>query len=175
MNEPFFSLFFYSTKNGPAFPGGRIWSSSRLRTALFFLLDKGNDAKQPCAKGGLEFFLPAPPIKRIYGFAAAGKRNVAARGTCFAAILRHELHQQTFGAGLRMIRIVKIKTGGRILENKIRTSRKALRFSVPPELTKASSARKTFRTSRLSGIGRSPEGLVSRREEVGGAGSHQTA
>jgi hypothetical protein len=30
-----------------------------------------------------------------------------------------------------MIRIVKIATGGRILENKIRTPRKALRFSVP--------------------------------------------
>jgi hypothetical protein len=30
-----------------------------------------------------------------------------------------------------MIQIVKIKTGGRILENKIRMPRKALRFSVP--------------------------------------------
>jgi hypothetical protein len=100
---------------------------------------------------------------------------VAARGTCFAAILRHEVHQQTFGAGLRMIRIVKIETGGRILENKIRTPRRARAFRYPPESTKASSARKTWRTSRLSGIGRSPEGMVSRREEVGGARSHQTA
>jgi hypothetical protein len=131
VKEPLFSLFIYSTKNGPAFPGGRISSSSRLRTGLFFLLDKGNDAKQPCAQGGLEFLLRAPLIKRIYGFAATGKRNVAAGKTCFAAILRHELHQQTFGAGLRMIRIMEIRTGGRILENKIRTPRKALRFSVP--------------------------------------------
>jgi hypothetical protein len=46
VKEPLFSLFFYSTKNGPAFPGGRIWSSSRLRTGLFFLLDKGTSVNQ---------------------------------------------------------------------------------------------------------------------------------
>jgi hypothetical protein len=99
VNEPLFSLFFYSTKNGAAFPAGEYRLQADCELACSFLLDKGNAAKQLCAKGGLQFFLRAPPIKRIYGFAAAGKRNVAARGTCFAAILRHELHQQTFGAG----------------------------------------------------------------------------
>jgi hypothetical protein len=53
------------------------------------------------------------------------------QGKRFAAILRHELHQQAFGAWLRVVRIVEIEAGGRILENKIGTPRKALRFSVP--------------------------------------------
>ena len=131
VKEPLFSLFIYSMTNGPAFPGGRISSSSGLRTGLFFLLDKGNDAKQPGAQGGLQFFLRAPLIKRIYRFSAAGKGNVAAGETGFATIVWHELHQQTFGAGLRMVRIVEIETGGRILENKIGTPRKTLRFPVP--------------------------------------------
>jgi hypothetical protein len=150
---PLFSLFFYSTKNEPAFPGGRVLSSSRLRTGAFFLLHNSDDAKQPLAQGGLQFLLRTPLIKRIYGFSATGKSNVAAGKTGFAAILRHELHQQAFGAWLRVVRIVEIEAGGRIFENKIGTPRKALRFSVPAGIDEGEFARKTWRTSRLSGIG----------------------
>lgn len=131
VKEPLSLYFIHSTTSEPAIPGGRISYSSRLRTGAFFLLHKGNDAKEPGAQGDLQFFFRAPFIKRIYGFAAAGERNVAAGETSLAAILRDELHQQAFGAGLRMIRIVEIETGGRILENKIRTPRKTLRFPVP--------------------------------------------
>jgi hypothetical protein len=46
--------------------------SGRLRIGLLFLLHQGDDAKQPCAQGGFQFFFRAPLIKRVYGFAAAG-------------------------------------------------------------------------------------------------------
>jgi hypothetical protein len=104
------------------------------------LLHKSDDAKQPLARGGLQFLLRTPLIKRIYGVSAAGKRNVAAGKTGFAAILRHELHQPAFGAGLRVVRIVEIEAGGRILENKMGRHGKRRAFPSPPESTKASSA-----------------------------------
>jgi hypothetical protein len=75
--------------------------------------------------------------------------------TCLAAILRYELHQQAFGTGLRMLQMVEIETGGRILENKIRTPWKGLPFSVPTGIEEGEFGRKTWRTSRLSDIGRS--------------------
>src|SRR5208283_6071400 len=155
------SLYFiHSTTSEPAVRYGRISSSGRLRTGPFFLLHKSNDAKQPGAQGGLQFFFRAPLIKRIYGFSAAGQGNVAAGETGFAAILRHELHQQTFRAGLRMVGIVEIEACGRILENKIRTPRVTLCFSVPAGIEEGK-----FGPQDLEDIA-----LVSHRKIPGGNG-----
>lgn len=100
---------------------------------------------------------------------------MAAGETGFATILGDELHEQTFGAGLRMFRIVEVKASGRILKNKIGTPGKALRLSVPATIDEGKFGPQNLENVAPVRHRENPRGMVSRWEERGEARNHQVA
>src|SRR3990172_5364465 len=78
---------------------------------------------EPALDGCFDLFLGSSSRQCLDGPARSVHRNVPAGHFLLAAILRHELHEDTLRTWGRTIRIAEIRAGWRILENELRAPR----------------------------------------------------